>query len=58
MFDLRQTLSKYHGTFLHENAVQMIVLTDQSYYSICHFMVTIFIFTVEPYSTILLYSRH
>ena len=35
MFDLPQTLPKYLGTFLHENAVMTIGLTDQSDYSIC-----------------------
>ena len=46
MFDLGQTLPKYLRTFLHKNAVLMIGLTDQSYHSICHFMVRIFIPTV------------
>ena len=34
-FDLRQTLPKYLRTFLHENVVLTISLTDQSGYSIC-----------------------
>ena len=46
MFDLRRTLPKYLRTFLHENAVLVIGLTDQPDYSICHFMVIIFIHTV------------
>ena len=47
MFDLRQTLPKYHRTFCHEDAVLEIVLTDQSDYSICYFTVRIFIHTVH-----------
>ena len=35
--------------FFHENAVLTIGLTDQSYYSICHFMVRLFIRTVKLY---------
>ena len=46
-FDLRQNLPKYIRTFLHENVVLMIGLEYQSDYSICHFMVTIFIHTVR-----------
>ena len=47
MFDLRRTLPlKYLRTFLHENAVLTIGLTDQSDYSICHFMVRLFIRTL------------
>ena len=46
MFDLNRTLLKYLRTFLQKNAVLMIGLTDQSDYSICHFMVIIFIHTV------------
>ena len=34
-FDLRRTLPKYLRTFLHENAVLTIGLTDQLGYSIC-----------------------
>ena len=45
-FDLLQTLPKYLRTFLNENAVLMIGLTDQSDYSIYHFMVRLFIRTV------------
>ena len=50
-FDLRRTSQKHLRTFLHENAVMMIVLTDQSYYSICHFMVRRFILTVNKYES-------
>ena len=32
---------------MHENAVLTIGLRDQSYYSICHFIVRLFIPTVE-----------
>ena len=46
MFDLRQTLPKYLGTFLHENSVLIIGLTDQSGYSVCHLLVRLFINTV------------
>ena len=46
MLDLRRILPKYFRKNLHENAVLTIGLTDQSYYSICHFMVRIFIHTV------------
>ena len=35
-FDLRRTLPKYIRTFLHENAVLTIGITDQSDYSICY----------------------
>ena len=46
-FDLRQTLPKYLRTFLQENAVLAIGPTDQSDYSICHFMVRLFIPKVQ-----------
>ena len=42
-FDLRWTLQKYLRTFLHKNEVMMIGLTNQSYFSMCHFMVRLFI---------------
>ena len=45
-FDLRRTLAKYLRTFLHVNIALIIGLTDQSDYSICHFMVRLFIHTV------------
>ena len=45
-FYLRRTLPNSLGTFLHENAVFTICLTDQSDYSIFHFMVRLFILTV------------
>ena len=48
-FDLCWTLPKYLRTFLHENVVLMIGLTDKSDYSICHFMVKLFICTVPLY---------
>ena len=38
-FEFHQTLLKYLRTFLYENAVMMVGLTDQSDYSICHFVV-------------------
>ena len=47
MFDLCWTLPKYHRTFLHENAVLMVGLTEKSYYSICHFLVRLYILTVH-----------
>ena len=46
-FDVHRTLPKYLRIFLHENAVLMIGLTYQSYYSICHFMVRRFTLTVQ-----------
>ena len=45
-FDIRRTLPKYLRTFLHENAVLMIGLTDQSGYSIC----LLYGQTFHPYS--------
>ena len=51
MFELRRTLPKYLRKNLHENAVQTIGLTDQSYYSICLINGQ----TFHPYSMILQY---
>ena len=47
MFDLSWTLPKYLRTFWHENEFLIIGLRDQSDYSICHFMVRIFIRSVQ-----------
>ena len=49
MFDLRRTLTKYIRAFFHEKAVLTIGQTDQSDYSICYFMVRLFIHTVQTY---------
>ena len=46
-FDLCRTLPKYLRTFLHENALLTIGLTDQSVYSICLLYGQLF----DPYST-------
>ena len=37
---------KYLRIFLHENAAMMMGIMDQSYYSICHLLVRLFILTV------------
>ena len=47
-FVLLRTLPKYLTTFLHENAVLTIGLTDQSGYSIC----LLYGQTFYPYSTV------
>ena len=50
MFDLHQILPKYLWTSLYENSFLMIGITDQSDYSICHFVVRLFIHTVRQKS--------
>ena len=47
MFDLRRTLPKYLITFLHENVVLGIGITDQSDYSIYYLLVRHFIRTLR-----------
>ena len=47
MFELCRTLPKYLRTFLHKHAALTIGLTDQSDYSLCHFMIRLFICTVQ-----------
>ena len=58
-FNLHWTLPKYLRTFLHGNVVLTIGLTDQSDYSIRHFMVRIFIRTLlwESHTIILYYEN-
>ena len=48
-FYVRRTLPKYLRTFLQKHLVLMMVITDQSYYSLCHLLAKTFILTVYIY---------